>query len=172
MTAKTTPIRKGRTSGPKCHECGGSAAAPAHRLTDRHQDAIRARAAKLEALQGSVETRKVYRAPSRALEDAYYAELDASERAERIDYLIDSTLPVEPVITYDAAMARITLKEAGRRLGVTPHAVQMAILRGRMVGHKLGRDWLVEESEVRYYELTSLGRVGWPKGRSRKKNAA
>lgn len=69
-------------------------------------------------------------------------------------------------------MALITLREAGRRLGVTPNACRMAIARGRMVGHKYGRDWLVEESEVRYYEMTALGKVGWPKGRPRKRVAA
>ena len=63
---------------------------------------------------------------------------------------------------------RITLRDAAERLSVKPGTLRMAIHRGRMVGHKLGRDWLVEESEVRYYELTSLGRVGYPKGRPRK----
>ena len=69
-----------------------------------------------------------------------------------------------PVVDYPDGMALITITEAARRLGRSPITLRSAIQRGRMVGHKYGRDWLVEESEVRFYELQSLGRVGRPKG--------
>ena len=65
-------------------------------------------------------------------------------------------------------MGLITLKEAARRLELSDITLRSAIRRGKMTARKMGRDWLVEESEVRYYELASRGRVGWPKGRSRK----
>lgn len=77
-------------------------------------------------------------------------------------------LPEPPAIQYSGGMALITLKEAADRLGVQPVTLRMAIRRGKMHGHKYGRDWLVEESEVAWYEMRSRGRVGWPKGRPRK----
>lgn len=68
-----------------------------------------------------------------------------------------------------AGRGLLTLQEAAARLGRSPITLRSAIRRGKMIGHKYGRDWLVEESEVRTYELVSLGRVGYPKGRPRKK---
>jgi excisionase family DNA binding protein len=111
-----------------------------------------------------------------AAEDRYFDDLASKiknerrvGRADELTYLIQhGPLPEAPTVLYPEAMAKITLRDAAGRLGVQPNTLRMAIHRGRMVGHKLGRDWLVEESEVRYYEMMSRGRVGWPKGRSRK----
>ena len=66
---------------------------------------------------------------------------------------------------------RARIARGARRLGVQPVTLRMAIRRNRLVAHKYGRDWLVEESELRWYEMRSLGRVGYPKGRPRKRVA-
>ncbi len=164
---KNASRAKGRTASPRCYvpRCGGAATA-GHFRTKTHQEALRRSAA---PISGPADEKRVYHTPSREREDDYYAELAQRERAEAIEWLIaNGPLPDEPTVTYDGSMAQITLKEAGRRLGLSDVTLRSAIRRGRMQARKLGRDWLVEESEVRYYELTSLGRVGWPKGRSRK----
>ena len=104
---------------------------------------------------------------SRAAEDRHW-EMGRTP-ADDLAWLIErGPLPEPPTIDYAGDMALITLRDAAERLSVKPNTLRMAIARKRMVGHKLGRDWLVEESEVRYYEMVSLGRVGWPKGRPRK----
>lgn len=167
MTAKNAPGAKGRTRAPRCLVCRG-ASKPGHDHTDQHRNALRVRENR-RYQTGPAHEKRIFHIASRDREDAYYAELAEQERAEAITWLIaNGPLPDEPTVTYDGSMAQITLKEAGRRLGVSDITLRSAIRRGRMQARKLGRDWLVEESEVRYYELTSLGRVGWPKGRSRK----
>lgn len=152
-----------------CHVkgCRGKAG-KGHVSTATHQAAVR-------SLGNALETNgPIVRMMPATLRDPYgdRRDWDAEERAanERalLDLIESGPLPEAPTTEYPDGMALITLREAGRRLGVKPDTLLKAIHRGRMTGHKYGRDWLVEESEVRYYELVSLGRVGWPKGRPRK----
>ena len=158
---------------PTCHVCRG-ASRKGHSLTDKHQAALRSSPRPGLADEGR-------RGPtgSAASEARYWADEEEREKASRalrvgqpsddLAWLIEhGPLPEPPTVLYPEAMAKITLRDAAERLAVKPGTLRMAIHRGRMVGHKLGRDWLVEESEVRYYELASLGRVGYPKGRPRK----
>lgn len=72
-------------------------------------------------------------------------------------------LPEPPAVQYPSALDLISLKEAAQRLGLSPETLRSAIHRGKMTGHKYGRDWLVEESEVAWYEMRSLGRRGRPR---------
>lgn len=167
MTRKSTGTTKGRTSAPRCilPRCRG-AARPGHALTATHLAALRA--SKVET-GGPADEKRIIHIASREREDAYYDELSRRDPGEDVAWLIaNGPLPEPPTVSYASDVALITLTEASRRLERSPITLRSAIHRGRMVGHKYGRDWLVEESEVRYYELTSLGRVGWPKGRRRK----
>lgn len=175
MTARKAPARRqGRTVAPRCIVCGG-AARPGHASTDKHRAALRVRENVL-LTNGPADEKRLYHIPSRGREEAYWAEeerraaqIAEEERVAFLDELIESgPLPIPPVVDYPNGMALITVNEAARRLGRSPITLRSAIHRGKMVGHKYGRDWLVEESEVRYYELASLGRIGWPKGRRRK----
>jgi excisionase family DNA binding protein len=52
----------------------------------------------------------------------------------------------------------VTTTEAASRLGLTVSGVRIACQRGTMRAEKIGRDWLIPESEVAWYELRSLGR--------------
>lgn len=176
MTArKTTVRRQGRTAVPRCMSCGG-AAKPGHARTDKHRAALRVRENAI-LTNGPAHEIRNYVMPSREREEAYWAEeerraarIAEEERIAFLDDLIErGPLPIQPVVDYPDGMALITINEAARRLGRSPITLRSAIHRGKMVGHKYGRDWLVEESEVRYYEMASLGRrIGWPKGRRRK----
>lgn len=167
VVAKTRKSARGRTAAARCATPGcGGAARPGHASTATHRAAV----LKLTVQRGGpADEKRVYHMPSREREDAYYAELAQRDRAEAIAWLIEAgPLPDEPIESYDGSVALITLKEAARRLELSDITLRSAIRRGRMTARKMGRDWLVEESEVRYYELTSLGRVGYPKGRPRK----
>jgi len=142
-----------------------------HSMTDRHVNAVR--------MLGQVkDSGKLIKPP--AFRDPYgrTRDWDAEQReylrsrmveeaAERHVLIVAGPLPDAPTVEYADAMAMVTLAEGARRLGVKPVTLRMAIRRGRLIAHKYGRDWLVEESELHWYELRSLGRVGWPKGRSR-----
>lgn len=144
-------------------------------MTDKHRNAVRA--------IGQVrDTGKLIRPPS--FRDPYGRSRDwdaeaaeaakarrVDEAAERHMLILAGPLPDAPAVEYPDAMAMVTLQEGARRLGVKPVTLRMAISRGRLVAHKYGRDWLVEESELRWYEMRSLGRVGYPKGRPRKRVA-
>lgn len=46
-------------------------------------------------------------------------------------------------------MARLTTPQAAARLGMTRQGVLRAIKEGRLPAAKLGRDWTVEEDDVR-----------------------
>lgn len=170
MTAR----RQGRTVAPRCIVCGG-AARPGHASTDKHRAALRVRE-NVYLTSGPADWKPYIGIAGRDREEAHWAEeerraarIAEEERVAFLDELIErGPLPLPPVVDYPDGMALITVQEAARRLGRSPITLRSAIHRGRMVGHKYGRDWLVEESEVRYYELASLGRVGWPKGRRRK----
>ena len=170
MTAKTASRTKGRTAAPRCYvaHCGG-ASRPGHFTTAKHREALRL---SKPDLGGPADENRGRVNISRAAEDRHWQMEEERSRGQRGDdlaWLIErGPLPEPPTVLYPEAMAKITLRDAAERLGVRPGTLRMAIRRNRMVGHKLGRDWLVEESEVRYYELTRLGRVGYPKGRPRK----
>ena len=165
MTAKNASRAKGRTSAARCATpgCRGSAR-PGHASTATHRAAV----ARIRVeTSGPADEKRVYHIPSREREDAYHQE---QAEIERLDDWLAYCAANQP--EYPDGVALITLKEAARRVERSEITLRSAIRRGKMVAHKYGRDWLVEESEVRYYELTSLGRVGWPKGRPRRKPAA
>lgn len=63
----------------------------------------------------------------------------------------------------DGRLTRYTTDEAGRMLGLSASTVRSAIKRGRLDATKHGRDWLIEDTALRWYELTSLGRKGRPR---------
>ena len=163
----------------RCHVkgCGGSATARRHSQTTRHVTAVRALAQRFDgngpATAKVVSFRDPYGRTRNWDEEAReYAAARHAEYADELHEMIASgPLPERPMTEYPDGMSLISLREAADRLGLSPHTVYSAIRRGRMTGHKYGRDWLVEESEVAWYEMRSRGRVGWPKGRSRKKSA-
>ena len=157
----------------KCY-CGGSASARGHGQSEKHRAAARVAGNPFEA------NGPVTRALPTVLRDPYGRNRDwdaeqreylkarmVDEAAERHVLIVAGPLPDAPTVEYADAMAMVTLAEGARRLGVKPVTLRMAIRRGRLIAHKYGRDWLVEESELHWYEMRSLGRVGWPKGRSR-----
>lgn len=49
---------------------------------------------------------------------------------------------------------QLTTTEAARLLGITPAAVRMAIIAGRLPASKHGRDWLVTPAAVDAYART------------------
>ena len=53
-------------------------------------------------------------------------------------------------------MSLMTLRAAGEELGVTPDTLRAQIRRGRLSATKLGRDWLVDTTEVERYRRISL----------------
>lgn len=167
-----------RRESARCHVCRGSASAPGHSLTATHVNAVRAHAQRFDHANGTRLAKPTpFRDPYGRTRDwdaeaAEAQKVRAIETAAEMHTLIMTTLPEPPTIGYAADMALVTLADAAKRLGVKPGTLRMAIHRQRMIGHKMGRDWLVEESEVAWYEMRSLGKVGWPKGRPRKKQAA
>ena len=161
-------------TGARCHVCGGSASARGHLRTDRHFDAVR-------AMGRTRDTGRMARAPGSrdphgrtrdwdAEAREYVRERHIEEAAER-QFLIATTLPDAPIVSTIAGVDYITLRDAAARLGIKPDTLLKAIKRGRMNARKVGRDWLVEESEIEWYRINSLGKVGYPKGRPRKRAA-
>lgn len=150
-----------------CIPCKGPTG-PRHAATAKHRFSTRPR----EYRQGSgdwLDSRAPLPRRDRDAEAAEAIERDRSAYADELATLIAlGPLPEPPALQYPMGMALITLREAANRLGLAPETLRSAIHRKRMTGHKYGRDWLVEESEVACYEMRSLGKVGWPKGRSRK----
>ncbi len=59
-------------------------------------------------------------------------------------------------------MALMTLRAAAGQMGITADTLRAQIRRERLRATKLGRDWLVEASEVTRYQRDSLGRPGRP----------
>jgi excisionase family DNA binding protein len=47
----------------------------------------------------------------------------------------------------------LTTAEAGRLLGLSPVSVRSAIRRGTLRAEKVGRDWLVDETDLRWYQV-------------------
>lgn len=45
----------------------------------------------------------------------------------------------------------VTTKKAGARLGISPRSVTLLCRRGTIQAQKLGRDWLIPETEVERY---------------------
>ena len=61
----------------------------------------------------------------------------------------------------------MTIKEAAIILNVSPSRIRHWLREGRLVGEHHGRDWWIEESEVKRF--AALPRpAGWKKGRVRK----
>ena len=52
----------------------------------------------------------------------------------------------------------ITTNEAAERLGVTPVRVRALITAGRLPAQKMGRDYFIEESDLRLVENRTPGR--------------
>jgi excisionase family DNA binding protein len=57
----------------------------------------------------------------------------------------------------------ITTSEAAEILGVTPARVRQFVLDGRLNGRKVGRDLLLDESEVRTFAAKPRKITGRPK---------
>lgn len=57
----------------------------------------------------------------------------------------------------------ITTSDAAEILGVTPARVRQFVLEGRLKGKKLGRDLLLDESEVRAFASKPRKITGRPK---------
>ena len=55
-------------------------------------------------------------------------------------------------------MKHLTTEQAARRLGVQAQAIRAAIARGRLPALKMGRDWLVLESDLDAYATRKPGR--------------
>jgi excisionase family DNA binding protein len=67
----------------------------------------------------------------------------------------------------------VTLHEAAQELGVAPATLRHQIRNGSLGATKVGRDWMVDEAEVRRYAEISLGRPGRPpRGQSRRREPA
>lgn len=54
----------------------------------------------------------------------------------------------------------MTLAKAAEVLGLDRNYLRVAVNRGALKATKLGRDWLVEDSEVERYRLENLGKIG------------
>jgi excisionase family DNA binding protein len=48
----------------------------------------------------------------------------------------------------------LTTAEAASRLGLAVRTVRWACETGRMTAERVGRDWLIEESAILWYELS------------------
>jgi len=51
-------------------------------------------------------------------------------------------------------MRQFTTKQAGDKIGVSQKAIQLAILRGRLLAYKTGRDWLIDLEELKRWDKT------------------
>jgi Helix-turn-helix domain len=60
---------------------------------------------------------------------------------------------------------RLTLAEAGSRLGVAPATLRRQVNAGRLNGRLVGKTWTVGEDEVERYREEHLGKVGRPPSR-------
>lgn len=60
----------------------------------------------------------------------------------------------------------ITTAEVAARLGITPRMVLKLIEKGLLPARKIGRDWLIDESNLELVKVRN--RVGYPQGRPRK----
>lgn len=59
----------------------------------------------------------------------------------------------------------LTTAQAAAILGVSPRRVLALIESGRLPAQKVGRDWIIQESDL---EAVKDRREGWPKGKPRK----
>lgn len=57
-------------------------------------------------------------------------------------------------VVLEAKEKLLTVREAAERLDVAPCRIRNLIREGRIRGIKIGRDWLIPESEVRRYDET------------------
>jgi excisionase family DNA binding protein len=54
----------------------------------------------------------------------------------------------------------VTIGEAAKQLSLSPATLRRQISNGRLTAHKVGRDWDINEGEVRRYRAESLGKPG------------
>ena len=59
-------------------------------------------------------------------------------------------------------MNLLTTKEAAEKLGVTVRRVQAMIIDGRLKAQKLGRDYVIEDSELETVKERKTGRPSKP----------
>ena len=59
---------------------------------------------------------------------------------------------------YNLSMAQLTTNEAADRLGVVASRVRAMIQAGRLPAKKYGRDWLIEEEDLKLVEDRKPGR--------------
>lgn len=59
----------------------------------------------------------------------------------------------------------LTTQQAAERLGITRSLVIRLCQQGRIVASKLGRDWIIEERDLKHYKPNPKG---YPKGKPRK----
>lgn len=59
----------------------------------------------------------------------------------------------------------LTTTQAAERLGITRSLVIRLCKQGRIVTTKLGRDWMIDERDLKLYKPNP---VGYPKGRPRR----
>lgn len=66
----------------------------------------------------------------------------------------------------DGKPTMLTTTQAAQRLGLSRSSVLALIAQGKLPAQKIGRDWMIDESDL---ELVKVRRpVGYPAGRPRK----
>ncbi len=60
----------------------------------------------------------------------------------------------------------LTTREAGKRLGIGPLRVRQLILNGRLPASKFGRDWVIQDKDLKKVKNRKPGR---PKGKPLRK---
>jgi excisionase family DNA binding protein len=55
-------------------------------------------------------------------------------------------------------MGFLTTKQAAKRLGITPRRVQALIEAGRLPAQKFGRDYMIQEADLKLVEERKVGR--------------
>ena len=68
-----------------------------------------------------------------------------------------STTTVDPVSRMDVTTA-ISLPEAARRLGISERGLKLAVQDGRVIGTKVGRNYLVDPASLSNYRRIAPGR--------------
>src|SRR5437763_16716350 len=65
--------------------------------------------------------------------------------------------------TYKAGVRLLSTTEAAKRLGVTVARVQALIWKGRLPAQKVGRDYVIQEEDLKLVENRKPGRPPKPK---------
>jgi excisionase family DNA binding protein len=64
--------------------------------------------------------------------------------------------------------ALLTTREAAAQLGITDSRIRQLIRAGRLPARRMGRDWFVDEGDLRAFQPAPRG---WPKGISRSRRS-